>query len=62
MMNVCENYSHPAEGYEAEVYSETPKKTMVVLRCTVCDRRVGLRMVRKAFVSIADMASCNRNR
>ena len=60
MKNVCENYSHPAEGYEGEIFSESPRSTYVVLRCTVCDGRVGLRMVRKNFVSCADMASINR--
>ena len=59
-MNTCENYSHPAAGVESEIYSETPQKTMVVLRCETCGLRNGLRMVRKDFVSIADMASVNR--
>ena len=60
MVNTCENYSHPAEGYEAEVYEESERFTRVGLRCEVCDRRNGLRMVRKNFVSCADMASVNR--
>ena len=47
MVNTCENYSHPAEGYEAEVYKEGKRFNGVVLRCTVCDRRNGLRLVRK---------------
>ena len=60
MPNFCENYSHPNTGVDAEIYSETPQKTMVVVRCTVCNGRQGLRMTRKAFVSCADMASVNR--
>ena len=60
MVNTCENYSHPGEGYEGEIYSDSPDATYVVLRCKVCDRRNGLRLVRRSFVSCADMASVNR--